>query len=62
VDKLKEKEEMKETIMGLVILAYVVPFAYMFLANIADVSKRLVRVVNTRVRPVVTVMTKSFVD
>ena len=53
---------MKEAIIGLIILAYVIPFAYMFIANIADVSKRLVKVVNTHVKPAVVVITRSFID
>jgi hypothetical protein len=53
---------MKEAIIGVVILAYVIPFAYMFIADFFDVSKRLVKVVNTRVKPAVIVMAKSIID
>lgn len=53
---------MKEAIIGLVILAYVIPFAYIFIADFFDVSKRLVKVVNTRVKPAVMLMMKSIID
>ena len=53
---------MKEAIIGLVILAYVIPFAYMFIADFFDVSKRVVKIVNTRVKPAVILMAKSFID
>lgn len=53
---------MKEAIIGLVILAYVIPFAYMFIADFFDVTKRLVRIVDTRVKPMVVLMIKSFID
>jgi hypothetical protein len=58
----KGDRKMKEAIIGLVILAYIIPFAYMFIANIADVSKRLFEVVNTRVKPAVVLITKSMID
>ena len=60
--QIKETGEMKEAIIGLVILAYVIPFAYMFIADFFDVSKRLVKVVNTRVKPAIIVMAKSIID
>ena len=53
---------MKEAIIGIVIMAYIIPFAYMFIADIADVSKRVVKVVNTRVKPAVVLMARSFID
>ncbi len=53
---------MKEAIIGIVILAYIIPFAYMFIADIADVSKRVVKVVNTRVKPAVVLMARSIID
>jgi hypothetical protein len=53
---------MKTAIIGLVILAYVIPFAYMFIAILADVSKQLFKVVNVRVKPALVVITRSFLD
>ena len=53
---------MKEAIIGLVILAYVIPFAYIFIADFADVLKRLFEVFNVRVKPALIVITRSFLD
>jgi hypothetical protein len=59
---LKEVKEMKETLIALVILAYVVPFAYMFIADFVDVFKRMVEIFSVRVKPAVILITKSIID
>ncbi len=53
---------MKEMLIGLVILAYVVPFAYIFIADMVDVLKRLGEVFSVRVKPALIVITKSIID
>jgi hypothetical protein len=53
---------MKALLIGIVILAYVVPFAYMFVAVFFDVSKRLAESLSVRVKPVLVVITKAFID
>ena len=52
----------KEIIIGLVILAYVIPFLYIFIADIADVVKRMVNVFSHRVKPALIVISKTFID
>ena len=53
---------MKEAIIALVILAYVIPFAYIFIADVLDVVKRMFEVFNVRVKPALIVITRSFMD
>jgi hypothetical protein len=53
---------MKEMLIALVILAYVVPFAYMFIADVFDVFKRLGEVFSVRVKPALIVITRSIID
>lgn len=53
---------MKEVLIGLVILAYVVPFAYMFVAVFFDVSKRLAETLSVRVKPVLVLIARTFID
>jgi len=53
---------MKEALMGLIILAYVVPFAYIFIADFADVFKRLAEIFSVRVKPAVVLIVRSFID
>ena len=52
----------KEVLIGVVILAYVVPFAYMFIADIFDVFKRLAGSYSTHVKPALIMITKSIID
>ena len=52
----------KEIIIGLVILAYVIPFVYIFVADIADVFKRLSNVSLRKLIPVVIPISKSRKD
>ncbi len=52
----------KEVIVGLVILAYVVPFAYILIADIADVSIRLADVFSLKVKPALIVLSKTIMD
>jgi hypothetical protein len=52
----------KEFIIGLIILAYVVPFLYIFIADIADVIKRFANVFSRKVKPALIVISKSFID
>jgi hypothetical protein len=52
----------KEVIVGLVVLAYVIPFAYILIADIADVSKRLANVFSFKVKPALIVLSKTIID
>ena len=58
----KEIVMIKEIIIGVVILAYVVPFAYIFIADIADVFKRVANVFSIKVKPALILISKSFID
>lgn len=53
---------MKEFIIALVVLAYVIPFVYMIVADIADVYKRLSEVFSRKLKPAVIMITKSFTN
>ena len=52
----------KEFIIGLIILAYVIPFLYIFIADIADVVKRFANLFSLKVKPALIVISKSFLD
>jgi hypothetical protein len=52
----------KEFIIGLVILAYVIPFLYIFIADIADVVKRITNAFSVKLKPALIVISKSFID
>ena len=52
---------MKEVILGLVILAYVIPFAYIFISDIYDIAKRLFIAFNAQVKPALVVLVKSVI-
>jgi hypothetical protein len=59
--KVKEKKMIKEIIIGLVVLAYVIPFAYIIIADIADVFKRISDGFSNRLKPILIVVTRSFI-
>jgi hypothetical protein len=52
----------KEIIIGLVILAYVIPFAYIFIADIADVTKRFTNLFSLKLKPALIVLAKTILD
>jgi hypothetical protein len=52
----------KEIILGLIILAYVIPFVYIFVAVIGDVVKRMTNVFSLRVKPALVLISKSIID
>lgn len=60
--KNKEYRMIKEVIIGLIILAYVVPFLYIFIADIADVAKRIGNLFSQKLKPALIVISKTFVD
>jgi Na+/alanine symporter len=60
--KNEEIRMIKEVIIGLVILAYVIPFLYIFIADIADVIKRIANVFSQRLKPALIVISKTFLD
>jgi len=52
----------KEVIIGLVVLAYVIPFAYIIIADLADVFKRLANGFSVKLKPALIVLTKAILD
>jgi hypothetical protein len=52
----------KDVIIGLVVLAYVVPFAYIIIADLADVYKRLADSFSLKLKPALIVLAKSIID
>ena len=52
----------KDFIIGLVVLAFVIPFAYIIVADIADVSKRMANVFSRKVKPALIVLSKTLMD
>ena len=50
----------KEVIIGLVVLAYVIPFVYIIIADIADVLKRLSSLFSSRLKPALIFVTRTF--
>ena len=60
--KEKENRMIKEFIIGLVILAYVIPFLYIFIADIADVVKRAANLFSLKLKPALIVISKTFID
>jgi hypothetical protein len=52
----------KDIIIGLVVLAFAVPFAYIIIADLADVYKRIANVYSAKLKPALIVVTKSFLD
>jgi hypothetical protein len=52
----------KELIVGLVVLAYVIPFVYIFIADIADVVKRASNLFSVKVKPALIVLAKTVID
>lgn len=53
---------MKEVIIGFVVLAFVIPFLYILVADIVDVYRRLANLFSVKVKPALIVITKSFID
>ncbi len=52
----------KEVIIGLVILAYIIPFAYIIIADFSDVYKRLANAFSVKLKPALIVLTKTIFD
>ena len=52
----------KEVILGLIILAYVVPFVYIFVAVLGDVVKRMTNVFSLKLKPALVLITKSIIE
>jgi hypothetical protein len=53
---------MKEVLLALIVLAYVVPFAYMLISDIVDVYRRLTEVFSRRLKPAMVVVLRSFIN
>jgi len=53
---------MKTLIIGLLIAVYVIPFVYMFVADLADIYKRLAEVFSLKLKPAMAVLVRSFID
>lgn len=53
---------LKEFVVGLVVLAFVIPFSYIIIADIADVAKRLHNAFSHKVKPALIVLTRTLID
>ncbi len=53
---------MKTLIIALLIALYVIPFVYIFIADLADLYKRLVEVFSVKLKPAMLVLVRSFID
>ena len=52
----------KEILIGLIMLAFLIPFVYIIVADIADVIKRIANVFSLKVKPALVLISKSFID
>jgi hypothetical protein len=52
----------KEVIIGLVVMAFVIPFTYIIIADIVDVYKRIANVFTVKLKPALIVLTKTILD
>jgi len=52
----------KEILIGLIMLAFAIPFVYIIVADIADVIKRIANVFSLKVKPALVLISKSFID
>jgi hypothetical protein len=53
---------MKTLIIALLIALYVIPFIYMFVADLADIYKRVVEVFSLKLKPAMLVLVRSFIE
>ena len=53
---------MKALIIGLVVAAYVVPFAYMLIADLVDIYRRIAEIFSLRLKPAMVVLIRSLID
>jgi hypothetical protein len=53
---------MKDVLIGLVILAYVIPFVYILVADIVDIWKRIAEVLSVKVKPALVMIAKTIIE
>jgi len=53
---------MKDILLALIVLAYVVPFAYMLISDVLDVYRRLAEVFSRKLKPAMVVMMRSLIS
>jgi hypothetical protein len=58
----KKEYRMKALIIGLVVSAYVIPFAYMLIADLADIYKRITEVFALKLKPALVVLVRSMIE
>ena len=53
---------MKEVVVALVVLAYVIPFTYMVVADIVDVYRRMSELISGKLKPAMVMMVRSIMN
>lgn len=53
---------MKNVIIGIIILMYLVPFAYIIIADTADIIKRVHEGFSLKVKPALIVLSRMIID
>jgi len=53
---------MKDVLIGLVILAYVIPFIYILVADVVDIWKRISEVLTVKVKPALIMISRTIID
>jgi len=53
---------MKDFLLALIVLAYVVPFAYMLISDIVDVYRRFAEVFSSKLKPALVLVMRSFIN
>lgn len=53
---------MKDVLLALIVLAYVVPFAYMLISDIVDVYRRFSDVLSNKLKPAMVVLVRSLIN
>jgi enamine deaminase RidA (YjgF/YER057c/UK114 family) len=53
---------MKDVLIALVVLAYVIPFIYILIADVVDIWRRLSEVFAVKVKPALVMITKTIID
>ena len=52
----------KDILLAVIVLAYVIPFAYMLISDIIDVYRRLSEVFANKLKPAMVVVVRSFIN
>ena len=52
----------KDAIIGLVVMTFVIPFTYIIIADLADVYKRIANVFSAKLKPALILLAKTILD